>query len=65
MLQMRKQDRNLQKQINEEEESNLSEKEFRVMIVKVTKELGKKNGGTDQEDTGKVKQKSRQTKEQT
>ena len=33
MLQMKKQDRNLQKQINEEEESNLSEKEFRVMIV--------------------------------
>ena len=32
--------RNLQDQINEEEISNLPEKEFRVMVVKMTQNLG-------------------------
>ena len=35
MLQMRDQDKNLQEQLNEEEINNLSEKEFRIMIVKM------------------------------
>ena len=35
MLQMKEQDKNLQ-ELNEEEISNLSEKEFRVIIVKMT-----------------------------
>lgn len=34
MLQMQDQDKNLQEQLNEEAINNLSEKEFRVMIVK-------------------------------
>ena len=39
MLQMKKQGKNLQDQINEDEIGNLSEKEFRVMIVKVIQNL--------------------------
>ena len=35
MLQMRDQDKNVQEQLNEEEINNLSEKEFRIMIVKM------------------------------
>ena len=35
MLQMQDQDKNLQEQLNEEAINNLSEKEFRVMIVKM------------------------------
>ena len=35
MLQMKEQGKNLQDQINEEEISDLPEKEFRVMIVKM------------------------------
>ena len=35
MLQMRDQDKNLQEQLNEEEINNLSEKQFRIMIVKM------------------------------
>ena len=41
MLQMQEQDKNLQ-ELNEEEISNLSEKEFRVMIVKMIHDLGKR-----------------------
>ena len=41
MLQMKEQDKNLQEQLNEEDISNLSEKEFRVMIVKMIQNLGK------------------------
>ena len=40
MLQMKEKDKNLQEQLNEEELSNLSEKEFRVMIVKMIQDLG-------------------------
>ena len=35
MLQVRDQDKNLQERLNEEEINNLSEKEFRIMIVKM------------------------------
>ena len=42
MLQRKEQDKNLQKQLNEEEISNLSEKEFRVVIVKMIQDLGKR-----------------------
>ena len=34
---MKKQGKNLQEQINEEEIGNLPEKEFRVMVVKLTR----------------------------
>ena len=40
MSQMKEQGRNLQDQINEEEIGDLPEKEFRVMIVKMTHNLG-------------------------
>ena len=39
MLQTKKQGRNLQDRINEDEIGNLPEKEFRVMIVKITQNL--------------------------
>ena len=42
MSQMKEQDRNLQDQINEKEIGNLPEKEFRVMIVKMIQNLGKR-----------------------
>ena len=42
MLQMRDQDKNVQEQLNEEEINNLSEKEFRIMIVKMMKNLENK-----------------------
>ena len=45
MLQMKKQDKLLQKQLNEEETSNLSKIEFGViMIVKMSQELRKRMG---------------------
>ena len=40
MLQMKKQGKNLQDQINEGEIGNLPEKEFRVMIVKTIQNIG-------------------------
>ena len=39
MSQLKKQGKNLQDQINEEEIGNLTEKEFRVMIVKMIQNL--------------------------
>ena len=39
---MKKQDKNLQQQLNEEEMGNLYEKEFRVMRVKMIQSLGKR-----------------------
>ena len=42
--QMKEQTRNTEVQINEEEIGNLPEKEFRIMIVKMIKNLGKQNG---------------------
>ena len=40
MLETKKQGKNLQDQINEEEIGNLPEKEFRVMIIKMIQNLG-------------------------
>ena len=40
--QMKKQTRNMEIQINEEETGKLPEKEFRIMIVKMTKNLENK-----------------------
>ena len=40
MSQVKKQGKNLQDQINEEEIGNLHEKEFRVIIVKMIQNLG-------------------------
>ena len=40
--QMKEQTRNTEIQINEEEIGKLPEKEFRIMIVKMIKNLGKK-----------------------
>ena len=42
MSQMKKQGKNLQDQINEEEIDNLPEKELRVMIVKMRQYLRKR-----------------------
>ena len=43
MLQMKKQDKLLRKQLNEEETSNLSKIDFGViMIVKMSQDLGKR-----------------------
>ena len=41
MSQMKGQDKTPEKQLNEVEIGNLSEKEFRVMIVKMIQDLGK------------------------
>ena len=43
----KEQEKNLQEQLSEEKTSNLSEKEFRVMIVKNDPRFQKKNGGMD------------------
>ena len=42
MYQMNEQDKTPEKQLNEVEIGNLPEKEFRIMIVKMTKDLGKR-----------------------
>ena len=42
--QMKEQTRNTEVQINEEETGKLSEKEFRIMIVKMIKKPWKQNG---------------------
>ena len=42
MTQVKEQGKNLQHQINEEEIDNLPEKEFRVMIIKMIQDLGKR-----------------------
>ena len=42
LLQMKEQGKNLQDQINEDEIGNLPEKEFRIMIVKMIQNLGKR-----------------------
>ena len=44
MPQMNGQDEIPEKQINEVEISNLPEKEFRIMIVKMIQDRGKRNG---------------------
>ena len=42
MYQMKEQEKNPEKQLNEVEIGNLSEKEFRIMIVKMIQDLGKR-----------------------
>ena len=42
MYQMKEQDKTPEKQLNEVELGNLPEKEFRIMIVKVIQDLGKR-----------------------
>ena len=42
MLQMKEQDKTPEKQLNEVEIGNLPEKEFRIMIVKMIQDLGKR-----------------------
>ena len=42
ILQMKEKDKNLQEQLNAEEIGNLSEKEFRVIIVKMIQDLRKR-----------------------
>ena len=42
MYQMKEQDKNPDKQLNEVEIRNLPEKEFRIMIVKMIQDLGKR-----------------------
>ena len=47
VYQMKEQDKTPEKQLNEVEPDNFPEKEFRIMIVKMIQDLGKKNGGKD------------------
>ena len=54
MYQMKGQDKTPEKQLNEVEIGNLPEREFRMMIMKMIQDLGKKNGGKDQEDARNV-----------
>ena len=42
MYQMKEQDKTPEKQLNEVETGNFPEKEFRIMIVKMIQELGKR-----------------------
>ena len=42
MYQMKEQDKTPEKQVNEMEIANLPEKEFRIMIVKMIQDLGKR-----------------------
>ena len=53
---MKEQDKTPEKQLNEVEISNLPEKKFRIMIVKMIHDPGpwKKNGGKDLEDARNV-----------
>ena len=62
---MKEQDKNLQEQLNEGEISNLSEKGFRVMIVKMIHDLRNRMEAWIKKIQGKFKKKTRRTKEQT
>ena len=50
---MKEQDKTPEK-LNEVEIGNLPENEFRIMIVKMIQDLGKKNGDKDREDARNV-----------
>ena len=50
MYQMKEKDKTPEKQLNEMEIGKLPEKEFRIIIVKMIQDLGKRIGGKDQED---------------
>ena len=68
MSQVKKQGKNLQDQINEEEIGNLPEKEFRVMIVKMIQNLGNRMEARIekiQERSRRSRTRSRRTKQQT
>ena len=65
MLQTQEQDKNLQEQLDEEEIGNLSEKEFRVMIVKIIQDLGKRMEAWIKKIQEMFKKIPRRTKEQT
>ena len=75
MYQMKEQDKTPEKQLNEVEIGNLPEKEFRIMIVKMIQDLGKRIEAKiekmqemfnkDLEDARNVQQRSRRIKEQT
>ena len=54
MLQMKEQGKKLYDQINEEKIGNLPEKEFRIMIVKMIKNLRNRMEAQDQENTRNV-----------
>ena len=54
MYQMKEQDKNPEKQLNEVHRGNLPEREFRIMIVKMIQDLGTMNGGKDGEDARNV-----------
>ena len=54
MFQVKEQDKTPKEHLSEVEIDNPPEKEFRVMMVKMIQDLGKKNGGTDQKDTRNV-----------
>ena len=43
MLQMKEQDKTQEKQLSEVEISNLHEKDFKIMIVKMIQDLGEEN----------------------
>ena len=55
MYQMKEQDKIPEKQLNEVEIGNLPKKEFKIMIVKMIQDLGKRmNGGKDRKDARNV-----------
>ena len=42
IFQMKEQDKNLQKELNKKEISNLPDKEFKVIVIKMLMELGRR-----------------------
>ena len=63
---MKEQDRNTEVQINEEEIGKLPEKEFRIMIVKMIKNLENKTGNMQEsinKDLEELKNKHTETKD--
>ena len=65
LSQMKGQDKNSEKQLNEVKLDNLQEKEFRIKIVKIIQDLRKKkNQGKDWEDVRNVYRRPRRTKKQ-
>ena len=60
-IQMKEQTRNIEVQINEEEMGKLPEKEFRIMIVKMIKNLENKMQESINKDLEELKNKHTQT----
>ena len=65
MYQMKEQDKTPEKQLNEMEIGNLPKKEFRIMIVKMIQDLGKRMEAKIEKMPRNVSQRSRRIKEQT